>query len=130
MTPDDIHRLIAGAPPGAQIEIISITIPDAPAVAAATAAEGAADPSGQWTEEQIVEWVRRTYGEHGIKPHEWANLLPSVSGRQLRTAVRLERVRWDRKGHGRDHAARLIPPDAMLSYLHSPARRRRPGAGS
>lgn len=129
MTPEDIQRLIAGAPPGAKIEIVSITLPDADHVVATGTSENVPSSSEEWTEDQIVEYARQTYGEEGLKLEEWVNLLANVSLRELRRAVKQGWVCWSSKGYQRDHAARLITPDSMLTYLNSPNRpRRRRGA--
>lgn len=72
----------------------------------------------------MVEWVRREYGEAGLKPREWSALLPGISARELRLAIQAGRMEYYRKAEGRDHGAYLVGPDAMCAYLHGRPRTR------
>ncbi len=118
ITLDYIQRWVMGARPGTSIQIVSIQVP---ADAHQTLEIGGdVDGGGEttWTAYQVVEWVRREYGDAGLKPHEWSALLQGISVRELRLAVQAGSIRHHRKTEGRDHGASLIGPDAMCDYLH------------
>lgn len=113
MLVEEIERLLRAAPPGTQLEVLRITVPD-------RAASGAvADPPtvAEWSPEVIVEWVRSEHGEPGVKLKEWAAMLPGVSHRELLRAADDGRLAWHAKPGGRDHGARMASPDAMLAFL-------------
>jgi hypothetical protein len=122
ITFDDIQRWVMQARPGTSIQIVSIQVPpDAhPAMEICGDVDEGETP---WTADQVVEWVRREYGDAGLKPREWSALLQGISVRELRLAVQAGSIRHHRKAEGRDHGAYLIGPDAMCGYLQS-----RPGA--
>jgi hypothetical protein len=109
----EIERLLRAAPPGTQMEVLRITVPDR-----APAGVGASLPSeGGWSPEMIVEWVRGEHGEPGVKLKEWAAMLPGVSQRALLRAADDGRLAWHAKPGGRDHGARMASPNAMLAFL-------------
>lgn len=113
MLVEEIERLLRTAPPGTQLEVLRITVPDR-----ASAGAGAAPPpEGEWSPVTIVEWVRSEHGEPGVKLKEWAAMLPGVSHRELLRAAGDGRLAWHRKPGGRDHGARMASPDAMLAFL-------------
>lgn len=116
MTSEEIHQIIASAPPGATIRIITIAIPESPRHVQANPADRLSSDS-QWTAVQVVEWVQGTYGDRGLKLRDWASLLPELSVRELKRAVREGGVEWHPKSDGRDHGATMISPTAMLAYL-------------
>lgn len=116
MNLDEIQHWILQARPGTTIQIVSIQIPvDAPLES--EIAPRANECERPWSIEQILEWVRREYGEEGLKPREWSALLPGVSTRELKQAVRTGGIRHHRKAEGRDHGAYLISPGAICEYL-------------
>ncbi len=118
MTLDDIQRLVMEARPGTSIQIVSIQVP-ADAHRAVEVRGDIDRGETPWTADQVVEWVRREYGDAGLKPREWSALLQGISVRELRLAVQAGGMRHHRKVEGRDHGAYLIGPDAMCDYLQS-----------
>lgn len=126
MTLEEIQRWVMEARPGTTIQIVSIQVP-LDARTTSEPCDGAHGVEGPWTTEQVVEWVRREYGEAGLKPREWSALLPGISARELRLAIRAGSMKYYQKAEGRDHGAYLVGPDAMYDYLHG---RSRAGVGS
>jgi hypothetical protein len=118
MSPDLLQHILGAAPPGCTIEIVSIRIPNTTtsAISAGPAAEATA-PAETWTAEAVVEWVRRDYGEDGVKLKDWAGMLPGISLRELTRAAGDGRLSCYSKRSGRDHGARMASPDAMLAFL-------------
>jgi hypothetical protein len=113
MLVEDIARLLQAAPPGTQLEVLRITVPER----AEAAALAAAPPTAEWSPASIVEWVRREHGEPGIKLKDWAAMLPGISHRELLRAADDGRLDYRAKPDGRDHGARMASPDAMLAFL-------------
>lgn len=123
MEADDLERLMRTAQPGTTIEIVRITVPLDPSP------EPQPHPSSEavkWTHDDVVEWVREKYGDAGLKPKNWAALLPGVSTCEIERAIADGYVSHYRKPDGRDHGAYMIRPDDMRAYLVGrPARRHR-----
>lgn len=110
---EEIERLLRVAPPGTQLEVLRITVPER----AEAAPIAPAPPAAEWSPNAVVEWVRQEHGEPGVKLKEWAAMLPGVSHRELLRAADDGRLAWHPKPDGRDHGARMASPDAMLAFL-------------
>ncbi|HYR09253.1 MAG TPA: hypothetical protein VEQ60_15825 [Longimicrobium sp.] len=110
---EEIERLLRAAPPGTQLEVLRITVPER----AETALFAPAPLAAEWSPAMVVEWVRQEHGEPGVKLKEWAGMLPGVSHRGLLRAADDGRLDWHPKPDGRDHGARMASPDAMLAFL-------------
>lgn len=114
----DIQRLLAEAPPGTVISVVSITVPG-PVPSATETASSHDEGSSDWTQEQVVEWVRDTHGPLGLKLRDWVSLLPMLSVRELKRAIHSQSLVWHTKPNGKDHGATMIGPDAMMEYLQN-----------
>lgn len=112
---EEIERLLRIAPPGTQLEVLRITVPER----AEAAPIDPAPPAPAWSLDAVVEWVRQEHGEPGVKLKEWAAMLPGVSHRELLRAADDGRLASHTKPDGRDHGARMASPDAMLAFLTS-----------
>jgi hypothetical protein len=119
MSPDLLQKILATAPPGCTIEIVSISIPEATSSVTSMRQADAAPAPDAWTAEAVVERVRREHGDHGLKLKEWAGMLPGISHRELMRATRDGRLIYYYKTSGRDHRARMASSDAMLAFLAS-----------
>ena len=119
MTATDIQHLLTGAPPGTTISIVSITIPGAAEQQTGDTSTQALVQTPDWSPEQVVEWVRKSYGENGLKLPDWHRLLPKLSVRGLKRAIKEKQIHPHTKQDGKDHGATMISPDAMLKYLES-----------
>ena len=119
MTATDIQHLLTGAPPGTTISIVSITIPGAAGQPTGECSTQALEQTANWSPEEVIDWVRKTYGDGGLKLRDWPSLLPRLSARELKRAVRENLIDSYRKPGGKDHGATMISPDAMLKYLES-----------
>ncbi|HEX6370846.1 MAG TPA: hypothetical protein VF006_18150 [Longimicrobium sp.] len=115
MLVEEIEWLLRAAPPGTQLEVLRITIPER----AEPAPISPAPPAAEWSPDAVVEWVRREHGESGVKLKEWASMLPGVSHRELLRAADDGRLASHTKPDGRDHGARMASADAMLAFLTS-----------
>ena len=121
MNAEDLKQLLAVAPGGTTISVVSITLPaPSPPLAAAPDKAGQVEP--EWTPAQIVEYVRREHGQEGLKLREWAAMPLGVSMRELKRAVRDGRLECHSKTGGKDHGARMTGPDAMLAFLRGTGR--------
>ena len=112
---EEIERLLRAAPPGTQLEVLRITVPER----AETAPFAPAPLAAEWSPTAVVEWVRSEHGEPGVKLKEWAAMLPGISHRELLRAADDGRLTWHPKPDGRDHGARMATPDSMLAFLAS-----------
>jgi hypothetical protein len=113
MLVEEIERLLRAAPPGTQLEVLRITVPQR----AEAAPIAPTPPAAEWSLHAVVEWVRQEHGETGVKLKEWAAMLPGISHRELLRAADDGRLAWHPKPDGRDHGARMASPDAMLAFL-------------
>jgi len=131
VTTFDLERLIAQAPPGSTVVVISI--PPAIGVAAAPAspeasrrdrasqpALGGTDPAGSGAEDGSALGIARALQNDSptlaLKPSEWA-VRVGVTGRELRRAVEYGTIPSRLRGTGKGHGAQVIEVSAIVEYL-------------
>jgi hypothetical protein len=137
----DLRSILRAFPAGTKLIVIAAELPDGPAdLRVPSEGDGAtpdilpviletpdrgrgaaadiAEPvSG--TDQLLLDRVQRlskARGNVALKPREWS-AITGLSARELRRAIAADALPHAEKEDGRDHGARVVTTEAMLTYL-------------